>query len=166
MRCDGHRASAACSSAALGCRSCIRRARVHDDRACHRRSGSGGGGARQDHGVALRGGVVSCTSATEHQRRARERSPAAGFVALDELEGRCQSRAVKSCGPSGSRDLAFEEEIDPSYAGRRPLATGGSPRQTPCCVLLPRISRRPHVISDTRAHGCLQPVRRCNGNTG
>jgi hypothetical protein len=32
--------------------------------------------------------------------------------ALDEPSFACQSRAVKSCGPSGSQDLAFKE-IDP-----------------------------------------------------
>jgi hypothetical protein len=34
-------------------------------------------------------------------------------VPLDEPSFACQSRAVKSCGPSGSQDLAFKEIATP-----------------------------------------------------
>jgi len=43
-------------------------------------------------------------------------------MALDEEASACQSRLVKSCGPSGLQDLAFSE-IDSSFASS---ATGGA----------------------------------------
>ena len=51
---------------------------------------------------------------------------------LTSVTGTCQSRAVQSCEPSGSRDLAFQGRSTSSLSGKGPPATGGSPRQTPC----------------------------------
>jgi hypothetical protein len=71
------------------------------------------------------------TAPPSFENSARVANPDLANLDVSVLDGRvlrCQSRAVKSCGPSGSRDLAFKE-IDllllregTSRNGRQPTA--------------------------------------------
>ena len=68
--------------------------------------------------------ILTPVDASNHQRRFREGGPPHPAV-LDGEAAACQSRRVKSCGPSGSQDLAFAgPEIGVS---RKPEAIGCAP---------------------------------------
>jgi hypothetical protein len=67
---------------------------------------------------------------------------------LTAASGSCQSRCVKVLWALGFAGLGVLRRSTPSFSGRGPPATGGSPRQTPCLPCTSRGNRWQPAATD------------------